>query len=185
MSRPRRIWIMNSIGNESCLSSTITVQIESMRKYHIRSKLWMRRDTCWTNRERLHQKIFEYWLKRYCDELVNTQQEDDCYGACNLRRITLVSVLASSHNSIPSPQCALGTTPHLSIQKKAKKGRERQGEERDGEENVQDSKRCEEWQREKEEKQRDNTLLRHRKRKHVTPSTIKDHRGVLGSMGWR
>lgn len=27
-------------------------------------------------------------------------------------------------NSIPSPQCALGTTPHLSIQQKAKEGKE-------------------------------------------------------------
>jgi len=35
-----------------------------------------------------------------------------------------MSDLPSNHNSIPSPQCALGTTPHLSIRKKAKEGRE-------------------------------------------------------------
>lgn len=38
--------------------------------------------------------------------------------------MTLVSDLASNHDSIPSPQCALGTTPHLSIRKKAREGRE-------------------------------------------------------------
>lgn len=27
---------------------------------------------------------------------------------------------SSNHNFIPSPQCALGTTPHLSIRKRAK-----------------------------------------------------------------
>lgn len=41
-----------------------------------------------------------------------------------LQYMTLVSDLPSSRDSIPSPQCALGTTPHLSIRKKAKEGRE-------------------------------------------------------------
>lgn len=33
-------------------------------------------------------------------------------------------VSSSNHNSIPSPQCALGTTPPLSVRKKAKGGKE-------------------------------------------------------------
>lgn len=41
-----------------------------------------------------------------------------------LQRMTLVSDLASNHNAIPSPQYALGTTPHLCIRKKAREGRE-------------------------------------------------------------
>lgn len=47
-------------------------------------------------------------------------------------RCTLISDLPSNHSSIPSPQCALGTTPHLSIRKKAKEGRE----EKDRGENI-------------------------------------------------
>lgn len=48
--------------------------------------------------------------------------------------MTLVSDLASNHNSIPSPQCALGTTPRLCIRKKAREGRETKGEEKKKEE---------------------------------------------------
>lgn len=65
-----------------------------------------------------------------------------------LQLVTLVSDL-SDHNSIPSPQCALGTTPHLSIRKKAKEGKE--AEERKKEEKEEggkcpgkDSRSCEE-----------------------------------------
>lgn len=45
------------------------------------------------------------------------------------RKPTLVSDLPSSHHSIPSPQYALGRTPHLSIRKEAKEGKEREKEE--------------------------------------------------------
>ena len=85
--------------------------------------------------------------------------------------------LTSRHNFIPSPQCALGTTPHLSIRKKAREERDTEGgrkKERKKERKRQegkcpenDSRRCEEWRgKGKERNKRDNrTLLRHRKRK--------------------
>lgn len=37
--------------------------------------------------------------------------------------ILMSGVFSLTFNSIPSPQCALGTTPHLSIQKVANEGR--------------------------------------------------------------
>lgn len=44
-----------------------------------------------------------------------------------LEKIPQIEILKSdwpsNHISIPSPQCALGTTPHLSIRKKAKEGK--------------------------------------------------------------
>ncbi len=103
-----------------------------------------------------------------------------------LQDMTLVSDLASSHDSIPSPQCALGTTPHLSIRKKAREGRKesREIKKREAGRKMY-RKRQQMWRMSggKKEKQRDNrTLLQHRKRKHVTPSTIKRPEGWFEEM---
>lgn len=73
---------------------------------------------------------------------------------------TLLSGLVSSRNSIPSSQCALGTTPHLSIQKKAREGQQMEGEGEKKEERQEgkcqgkDSRRCEGCGEEKRETQR-------------------------------
>lgn len=76
-----------------------------------------------------------------------------------------MSDLPSSHNSIPSPQCALGTTPHLSIRKKAKegrgtKGRKREKEERGRKENVQE-KTAEDVKNDGGKKERNREITEH------------------------
>lgn len=77
--------------------------------------------------------------------------------------MTLVSDQASNRDAIPSPQCALGTTPHLSIQKTARdEGEERRKGDRGREETRpgKDSRGCEGWwERKGREKQRDNSTF--------------------------
>lgn len=51
---------------------------------------------------------------------------------------TFESDRPSNHISIPSPQCALGTTPHLSIRKKAKEGKKTENKKKVGRKNVQE-----------------------------------------------
>lgn len=84
--------------------------------------------------------------------------------------MALVSDLASNHISIPSPQCALGTSPHLSVPKKARIGGETEREEEkiggsSREENVQDKTAGEVRDGKGRETERQNTFTPQKEKK--------------------